>query len=121
MPQVEAQVWFVRANGRYASVKTLQRFMTDCGAALADWPDGRPYSECYDEAEQCLRAQGLPVPAQRPDFRRRGGGPVGRYEPLLSGEGPVAVKDRCGIAVQHVQEGKIDDLESQAVLGGKTL
>lgn len=69
MPQVDAQLAFFSVNGRLASLKTLQRFMSDCGAALADWLDDRPYSDCYDEAERRLRQDGHQDPVERP---RRG-------------------------------------------------
>lgn len=78
LPHADAQVVFARANGRFASRRELQRFMRDCGAALADWPDGRPYDACLDEAERCLRDEGVECQLLRPSAR--GGRHAAQYK-----------------------------------------
>ena len=71
---IEAQVWFVRCNGRYASRNTLTRFMADCNAALEDWPHVQPYGGSCDLVDACLREERIVVPAERPRADRRGAG-----------------------------------------------
>ena len=71
MSHADAQVWFVRANGRYAQRNELRRFMADCHASLAQRTPGQPYTDCYDRAEAQWREAGDVVPAERPKPRSR--------------------------------------------------
>lgn len=113
MSQAEAQVWFVRANRRYARAKELKSFMADCSASLAHWSAGRPWKECYDEAEALLRAAGDPVPADRPAARE----PRKLYELPPGGVIPGAPLNKAALRAAKTPEQRQAELRGRCIEG----
>lgn len=107
LPIVDAVVCFYRINGYMPSRTTLEDFMADCNARLANQQRGVPWAAYLQQARDRLQAEGRavgsrgPRPGQAVIYRLPPGSVVPGAPPARRNRKTTVTRLRCMTALRH--------------------